>query len=77
MLGVIIVIVLLCLISASMSKSSFSSPSELLEEAYLNSLSGVDRLKYKFLSESSKKEKIASFSMSNPKIVGKILDSVI
>ena len=54
--------------------SGFRSPSEHLEDAYLDSAGMLEKIKYKFSGEDSRKEKLALFGLRNPKIVGNILD---
>lgn len=60
--------------SPEITKSSFGSPNDLLEEEYLKTLNFVERLYHKTLSASDKQTRLAKFSISKPELLGNILD---
>lgn len=60
--------------TSEITKSSFGSPNDLLEEEYLKTLNFVERLYHKTLSASDKQTRLAKFSISKPELLGNILD---
>lgn len=58
------------------TKSSMKNPAELLEKAYLDSASFLEKTYYNLLSEEAKRSKIAEFSSKNPEVVKDILKNL-